>query len=92
MSLFTDIPEWALTVSYTIFMCAILVISLFIVKTKSVFEKVLALDLLAAIVMCMAVAFSIQTKNPVFLEVSLCIAIIGFLGTVAFAKYLGRSE
>jgi multicomponent Na+:H+ antiporter subunit F len=90
MSLLTDIPEWAINIAYVIFMLALLIILFQLIKTKSVFEKVLSLDLVTAIVMCMAVVFSIQTKNPVFLEVSLCISIIAFLSTVAFARYLGR--
>lgn len=84
------IPEWAINVSYSIFMLAILLILFQLIKAKSVFEKVLALDLLAAIVMCVAIVFALQTSNPVFIEVGLCIAIIGFLGTVAFARFLGR--
>jgi|SaaInlStandDraft_1057018.scaffolds.fasta_scaffold413165_2 multicomponent Na+:H+ antiporter subunit F len=85
-----DIPEWMINLSYSIFMLSLVLIVFHLIKSKCVFEKVLALDLLAAIVMCIAVVFSIQTNNPVFLEISLCIAIIGFLGTVAFARFLGR--
>lgn len=85
-----DIPEWSIKVSYFIFMLALVTILFHLIKAKTVFEKVLSLDLLTAIVMCMSVVFSIQTKNTVFLEVSLCIAIIAFIGTVAFARFLGR--
>lgn len=87
-----DTPPWAIETAYAIFMIALLVIVFQMIKAKSVFEKVLALDIVTAIVMCMAVAFAIETKNPFYLEVSLCIAIIAFLGTVAFARYLGRSD
>jgi multicomponent Na+:H+ antiporter subunit F len=85
-----NIPEWAINISSFIFMLALVIILFHLIKAKVIFEKVLALDLLTAIVMCMAVLFSLQTKNPVFLEVSLCIAIIAFLGTLAFARFLGR--
>lgn len=87
-----NIPQWAIDTSNLIFMVALLIILFHLIKAKAIFEKVLALDLLAAIVMCMSVVFSIQTGNTVFLEVSLCIAIIAFIGTVAFARFLGRES
>ncbi len=91
MNYLVDIPVWAIDISYLIFIIALSLILVQLIRSKNIFEKVLALDLLTAIVMCIAVAFSIEVQNAIYLEVSLCISIIAFLGTVAFARYLGRS-
>lgn len=91
-SLFTDIPEWVFYTVYLIFLIAVLLITVQMFRTDSILEKVLGLDLLTAIVMCFSAVFAIQSGNPVFLEISLSISIVAFLGTAAFARYLGRSE
>ena len=88
----TDIPDWVFYTVYMMFAVSILLIINQLVTSKSILEKVLGLDLLTAIVMCFAVVFAIQTKNPVFLEISLSIAIFAFLGTAAFARYLAGSK
>ena len=91
-SLFTDVPEWVFYTVYLIFLTAVLLITVQMFRTDSILEKVLGLDLLTAIVMCFSAVFAIQSGNPVFLEISLSISIVAFLGTAAFARYLGRSE
>ena len=85
-----EIPAWAIDAAYIIFIIGIFLILIKMYLAKSVFERILALDLLSAIVMCLAATFSIEQKNPVYIEISLCIAIIAFLGTAAYAKYLGK--
>lgn len=91
--LFTEIPEWVFYSVYCIFTLAVLLIIIHMFRRSSgILEKVLALDLLTAIVMCFAAVFAIQTGNPVFLQISLSISIVAFLGTAAFARYLGRSK
>ena len=89
--LFTEIPEWVFYVVYNLLFFAMVLIIYQLFKTPSILQKVLGLDLLTAIVMCFAAVFAIQTGNPVFLEISLSISIVAFLGTVAFARYLSRS-
>ena len=87
-----DIPSWAFYSAYCIFALAVLLVLFRLIRSQNVFEKVLALDLLSAIVMCFVVTFAIQTGRSVFLEISLCIASVAFLGTVAFSRYLKRSQ
>ena len=90
--LFNDVPQWVFYIVYIIFLLAVLLIIFQLCKSASILEKVLALDLLTAIVMCFAAVFAIQSANPVFLEISLSISIVAFLGTIAFARYLSRSR
>ena len=86
------VPDWVFYTVYTMFSVSVLLIIKQMITSPSIIEKVLGLDLLTAIVMCFAVVFAIQTKNPVFLEISLAISIFAFLGTAAFARYLARSK
>jgi multicomponent Na+:H+ antiporter subunit F len=53
-------------------------------------DRVVALDLLGAIGIGIVCAYTLATGEPVFIDVALAMAIIGFLGSVAFARYIER--
>ncbi|HEX7709111.1 MAG TPA: monovalent cation/H+ antiporter complex subunit F [Thermoanaerobaculia bacterium] len=53
-------------------------------------DRVVALDLIAVIVVGMIIVYDIATEMPVFLDAAIMLALVGFAGTVAFAKYLER--
>lgn len=69
---------------------ALTVVRLFI--GPSVPDRVAALDLAAMLTVGSIATYCVLTNNPLFLEVAIVLALISFLGTVAFAKYLeGRT-
>ena len=55
-------------------------------------DRVLALDTLYVNAMLLLLAFGIQTGRTIYFEASLIIALLGFAGTVALAKFLMRGE
>ena len=78
-----------------IFAFFVLMISLFLafwrlVQGPSVPDRVVALDLIAALTIGMIAAYSISSGQSVFLDAAVVMALISFLGTIAFAKYLER--
>ena len=54
-------------------------------------DRIVALDLLAANAIGFVSVYAIQNKTTTFLDVGIIIALLAFLGTVAFAYYLERS-
>jgi multicomponent Na+:H+ antiporter subunit F len=66
-----------------------------LVRGPSLPDRVVALDLIASLVVGFICTYAIGTNQRVFLEVAIVLALITFLGTVAFAQYLerrGRAE
>jgi multicomponent Na+:H+ antiporter subunit F len=61
-----------------------------LVLGPSIFDRIVSLDLVSALLMCGLGIYSVQTRQFVFIDVILAIALIAFLGTVAFASYLDR--
>lgn len=55
-------------------------------------DRVVALDTIATNVVAIAVLFAIQTDRGLFITVSLVLAIIGFIATVAVAKFVTEGE
>ena len=53
-------------------------------------DRVVALDLIATIIICIAAAHAIATGQPAYLDAAMVLAFIVFLGTVAFAYYIRR--
>lgn len=71
---------------------AALLVLVRLIRGPSVPDRVVALDLLATITIGFAAADSILTGEPAYLDVAVILALIAFLGTVAFAYYLQRRK
>lgn len=57
-------------------------------KGPTVADRVVALDLLITIGIGIITAYSIYTDQSTFLDAAMLLALIAFLGTVAFSYYL----
>jgi multicomponent Na+:H+ antiporter subunit F len=67
---------------------AILLTFVRLVRGPSLPDRVVALDLLSTLGIGVIAAYAIATDQPVFLDVASILALVSFLGTVAFAYYL----
>jgi multicomponent Na+:H+ antiporter subunit F len=63
-----------------------------LLRGPSLADRVVALDLIAAIGIGVIAAHAIADEQPVFLDVAIILALISFVGTVAFAQYLERAR
>lgn len=73
----------------TLFLMATLVIILWqVARSHTPFDRVLALDLIGGTGLCIFVLLAIAMDLGVLLDAAFAIAVVSFLGTVAFAKYL----
>ena len=61
-----------------------------LVRGPSLPDRVVALDLITVQIAAMLAVDTIATGQPVFLDAAIVLALISFLGTVAFARYLER--
>lgn len=61
-----------------------------LVRGPSLPDRVVALDLMSLLAIGFIAAYAIATDQPVFLDIASILALISFLGTVAFAYYLEK--
>lgn len=58
----------------------------------NVMDRVVALELLISIGIATITVFSIVSDNATFLDVAMILALIAFLGTVAYSYYIEKKE
>ncbi len=63
-----------------------------LVKGPALADRVISLDLLAVITILIMTCIGVTTENPVFLDASLVIALLAFISTVAFARFMERQS
>ncbi len=56
----------------------------------SIVDRIIALDLIITIGIGFIAGYSILTNRPSFLDVAMILALIAFLGTVAFSYYIQK--
>jgi multicomponent Na+:H+ antiporter subunit F len=61
-------------------------------KGPTLSDRVVALDLLITIGIGIIAVYSIISNQPTFLDIAMILALIAFLGTVAFSYYLEKRE
>lgn len=61
-----------------------------LVRGPSLPDRVVALDIAITMAMGIICVYAVQNNQPVFLDVALILALLSFLGTVAFAYYIER--
>jgi multicomponent Na+:H+ antiporter subunit F len=62
-----------------------------LLKGPSLPDRVVALDLIAYIVICFIASYTIATGKSAFLDAAIVLALIAFLGTTAFARYVQQA-
>jgi multicomponent Na+:H+ antiporter subunit F len=62
------------------------------IKGPGLSDRVVALDLLITIGIGIIAVYSIISNQPTFLDIAMILALIAFLGTVAFSYYLEKRE
>lgn len=61
-----------------------------VVRGQTMPDRVVALDLVSSIIIGITALYAVVFDVRVLLDVAICIALITFLGTVAFAQYIER--
>ena len=55
-------------------------------------DRVVAIDLIGVLMVCILVVTAAATGQQAFLDVAMVIALVSFVGTVAYSRYIERSR
>lgn len=81
---------WMTIIALPILVTGVTLAFIRLLRGPSLPDRVIALDILSVLGIGIIVAFAIATDQPVFVDVAGVLALVSFLGTVAFAAYVER--
>lgn len=83
---------WSITIAQVLLGAAMLLTLYRLVVGPRAQDRVLSLDAMYVVAMLLLVTFGMRAGTVVYFEVALLIGLLGFVGTVALAKFLMRGE
>ena len=81
-----------LSIAFGAVMIAMFLALLRIVRGPTLADRVVALDLMATLAMGFILLYAVMTAQTLFVDIAIVLALIAFLGTVAFAYFIEKRE
>ena len=88
----TPLLPWALSFALMAFALAMLCAAIRLLQGPAAEDRVLALDTLYVNGMLTMLTLNIQLGSRIYFDIALLIALFGFVGSAAMAKFLLRGE
>jgi multicomponent Na+:H+ antiporter subunit F len=85
-------PDLLLAAALAVLAVAALLTLWRVVRGPSLPDRVVAIDLLGVIVTGFAVVSAASTGSSWFLDIAIVIALVSFVGTIAYARYIETAE
>ncbi|KFG88988.1 Cation:proton antiporter [Sphingobium herbicidovorans NBRC 16415] len=84
--------QLALTIALGCIALAVLLNLYRLLRGPTAADRILALDTMVINAIAFIILFGIMEKTTVYFEAALLLAMVGFVGTVAYAKFLLRGD
>ena len=88
----TDILLWSISMAQVMLVAAMGCNAYRLIRGPRAQDRVLCLDAMYVCAMMLVLTVGIRTGSSLYFEAALAIAIIGFVSSVALAKFLMRGE
>lgn len=85
-----DVLHWVSMAAYVALAAALAMAVVRMVRGPSLPDRIVALDMLAYLAVGFIALTSLTSGHPIYLDVTLALALIAFLAVVAFARYVER--
>lgn len=82
------VENYFLFIVFPILCLALLLVMVRLIKGPKFADRIVALDLIITIGIAIIGVFAILSEKSTFLDAAMLLALIGFLGTIAFSYYL----
>lgn len=84
--------DWALDISFAAVALAFLITGWRVLRGPEPTDRVLAIDTLYINTVALVILLGLRLDSDLLFEAALVIAMLGFVGTVALARYLARGD
>lgn len=79
-----------LIIAFILLTVAFIAIVVRLVRGPTLPDRILAMDLLVAVAIGYIAAFGIRTEFFIYVDIAIALGLVGFLSTVAFARFVLR--
>lgn len=86
------ILNWSLAAAGTMLIASLAMVTFRLLRGPSLPDRVIALDLIGTVAAGAVGVYAISQNEPIYILVSIVLALVMFVGTVAFAYYLERGR
>ena len=87
----SQIVRWAVDVTTVLTVLGLVFSFVRLIRGPSLPDRVVSIDLITVLAVAIAGLLAITHTEPDFLDIAVALALVAFLGTVAFAWYAERS-
>lgn len=87
-----NILEFAINLSFVSLIFGLVFCLMRLVKGPTLADRVVALDLIAFLTIGFIAVYSISSNEAAFLDIAITLALVAFLGTIAFARWIMKSQ
>jgi multicomponent K+:H+ antiporter subunit F len=86
------IISWSITIAQLLLAVAMVITLVRLVVGPRAQDRVLSLDSMYVVALLLLITFGMRVGSVIYFEIALLIGLLGFVGTVALAKFLMRGE
>lgn len=83
-----DALQWAADIAIALLLVALLLVIVRLWRGPNLGDRIMALDTLSMLAVGLIGALTVRTGLTLYLDIAIAIALVGFLSTVALARYL----
>lgn len=85
-----DILAMSLNVAFVLVVLGVVLAFIRLVLGPSLPDRVVALDMMTVLIVSFCGVYAILSGDPAFVDVAIVLALVGFLATVALARFVER--
>lgn len=83
-----NVLHWTAEVAIALLLVAMLLVLFRLLRGPNLGDRIMALDTLTTLTVGLIGALTVRTGFALYLDIAIAIALVGFLSTVALARYL----
>lgn len=78
----------ATSLAFALLLIAVALVVVRLIRGPTLADRILALDVITTLAIGLIATFAVRTGFTLYLDIAIALGLLGFLSTVAFARYL----
>lgn len=85
-----DILQTSISIAFVLVILGVLAAFIRLAKGPSLPDRVVALDMMTVLIVAFCGLYALRSNDSAFVDVAIVLALVGFLATVALARFVER--